>query len=148
MANRFPGRRVFPVPPAVFIAILVGATLGVVAVLVWVDDPLWRAAGGLLLVALIVGTAMELGAVRALQMSAVPPAPPRRFHRLRARVEELLEEIRRLNWVAVIGPSGFQHSAAARDERATIERRLSELLEEIKTAVGEASPREGEGGGA
>lgn len=131
----------------VFILLLVAATVAELAVLAFVADRVLRATGGLVLMAVIVWAAMELGAVRVLQVRSRAYAPERRFHRLRAQVQELLEEVRRLNWVAVIGEGGFQSREAAEQEREALERRLHELVDAITEAVGQESSTQETGDG-
>lgn len=104
-----------------------------------VRDPVVRAAGALVVTAVIAWSAMRLGALRLMGLVAAGPTQQRRFLRLRRRVEELLETIRRLNWLSVIGERGFQNQAAAQEERAVIEQRLRALVDEIGDAAGDAA---------
>ncbi len=117
---------------------LLVAVLGELAVLVLVSAPLARAVGGMALAAVIVWLAMGLGAARVLQARRAS-GPIRRFDALRATVEEFLAEIRRLNWVAVIGERGFRDPETAERERGVIERRLHQLVDEIRDAAGRES---------
>jgi hypothetical protein len=60
--------------------------------------------------------------------------------RLRRRVDQLLEEVRRLNWLAVDADRGFRAREEAIAEMDAIEARLREIIAEIRKAAGEISP--------
>jgi hypothetical protein len=70
----------------------------------------------------------------------------RRYPRLRARVEILLQEVCRLHWAAVDRDRGFRSDKEGLADMDAIEERLRELVSEIRLEAGVASdepdPRE------
>lgn len=64
----------------------------------------------------------------------------RRFTRLRSQVQQLLDEIRRLNWMAVDAERGFRDPEQAAEEMDKIEDRLNKLIAEIRSTAGQLSP--------
>lgn len=117
--------------------------------LVAVDDPWLRLSLGLLLLALIVWASARLGVVDLVMQSPAERVHKRRFVRLRSQVQQLLDEIRRLNWMAVDAERGFRSREKALREMDRIEERLKDLIAEIRTTAGQISPSdeevEGEG---
>ncbi len=63
----------------------------------------------------------------------------RRYRKLRAQVELLLAEVRRLNWMAVDRDSGVRDRKEAVAEMDAIEERLRDLVSEIRRQAGVAS---------
>ncbi len=63
----------------------------------------------------------------------------RRFVALRGQVGQLLDEIRRLNWMAVDAERGFRSREAALQEMDRIEGRLKALIQEIRITAGQMS---------
>ncbi|NIQ55088.1 MAG: hypothetical protein GWN71_17355 [Gammaproteobacteria bacterium] len=64
----------------------------------------------------------------------------RRFVRLRAQVQQLLDEIRRLNWMAVDAERGFRDRETAAEEMDAIEDRLKDMIADIRSTAGQMTP--------
>jgi hypothetical protein len=105
-------------------------------VLYYVADPAVRLATGLLLLAPIVWLSSRLGLADLISQSPSARIHKRRFTRLRGQVQQLLDEIRRLNWMAVDVERGFRSREKALQEMDVIEVRLRELIQEIRTTAG------------
>ena len=107
-------------------------------VLYWVEDRSLRLSLGLLLLALIYWASTRLALVERTRDLLTPPLHPRRFHRLRADVVRLLEEIRRLNALALDqGPGAGDVEETAR-EMDSIEVWLKDHVGRIRDSVGKA----------
>jgi len=118
---------------ALFAAFLVEA-----AVIYFVDDPMARAVLGVLLIFPIVWIVARTTTAETL--STVPVADKKRhFTGLRARVVQLLDEIRRLNWMAVDADRGFRNRDEATREMDRIEIRLKEIISEIRSTAGQST---------
>lgn len=117
---------------SLFAAFLVEA-----AVLYLVDDPMVRAVAGVLLIFPILWI---VGRTRMVEtISEFPDSDKKRhFKGLRARVAQLLDEIRRLNWMAVDAERGFRDHDQAMREMDRIERRLKEIISEIRSLAGQS----------
>jgi hypothetical protein len=117
---------------SLFAAFLVEA-----AVLYLVDDPMVRAVAGVLLIFPILWIVGRTKTVETI--SEFPDLDKKRhFKGLRARVAQLLDEIRRLNWMAVDADRGFRDRDQAMREMDRIERRLKEIISEIRSAAGQS----------
>ena len=132
---------------------LFGAFLVEAAVIYFVDEPMTRAVVGVLFIFPIVWIVARTNTVGIT--SDIPDirdsAKKRRFKGLRSRVAQLLDEIRRLNWMAVDAERGFRNRDEAMREMDRIEHRLKEIISEIRSTAGqsEAEPEPGvEGLGA
>ena len=118
---------------SLFAAFLVEA-----AVLYFVDDPLARAVLGVLLIFPIVWIVTRTNTAQTL--SEIPDEDRKRhFKGLRARVAQLLDEIRRLNWMAVDAERGFRNRDEAMREMDRIESRLKEIISEIRSTAGQST---------
>ena len=110
------------------------------AVLYFPEDPSLRLQLGLLLFVSIVLVGSRLGVVERALALVSRPFTARRYTRTRALADELLEEVRRLNWTAVDAANGV------RSENDTIvlmdasEARMKILVEQIRASAGEPSP--------
>ncbi len=120
--------------------ILVAALIANGAVLYFGTDPAARLSLGLLLLALVVWAASKLGVVDLVTQLPAERVHKRRFTRLRSQVQQLLDEIRRLNWMAVDAERGFRSRETALGEMDQIEGRLKDLIEEIRSTAGQMSP--------
>ena len=129
---------------------LFGAFLVEAAVLYFVDEPMTRAVVGMLLIIPIVWIVARTNTVETI--SEIPDRNKKRhFKGLRSRVAQLLDEIRRLNGMAVDAERGFRDRDQAMREMDRIESHLKEIISEIRNAAGqsEAEPEPGvEGLGA
>ena len=119
--------------------VLVAALIGEALVLYFAADPLLRLIVGLLLLAIIVWASSRIGIVDILSQSPTETIHKRRFGLLRAQVQQLLAEIRRLNWIAVDVERGFRTRDRALREMDTIEERLRGLIAEIRSTAGQMS---------
>ncbi|UCC48045.1 MAG: hypothetical protein JSV41_11275 [Gemmatimonadota bacterium] len=129
--------------------ILIAAVVAEVAVLLAVEDRMARVSLGLLLLAPIVWASARVGVLELVTQSPAERVHKRRFVRLRSQVQQLLDEIRRLNWMAVDAERGFRSREKALQEMDRIEERLKELIADIRSTAGQISPAdeevEGEG---
>lgn len=66
----------------------------------------------------------------------------RQFGVLRSEVMQLLDVVRRLNWLTVDLERGVRNADAVKAEIAYAERRLDEILTEIRNAAGQSSTEE------
>lgn len=117
---------------------LFAAFLVEAAVLYFVDDPMARAVLGVLLIFPIVWIVSRTTTPETF--SDIPEADKKRhFKGLRARVAQLLDEIRRLNGMAVDADRGFRNRDEAMLEMDRIENRLKEIISEIRSAAGQSA---------
>jgi hypothetical protein len=86
---------------------------------------------------LIVWASARVGVVELVTQSPAERVQKRRFTRLRAQVQQLLDEIRRLNWMAVDAERGFRSREKALQEMDMIEERLKNLIQEIRSTAGQ-----------
>jgi hypothetical protein len=119
--------------------VLLAAILGEAFILYFGVDPLLRLIVGLLLLALIVWVSARIGVADILIQSPPDTIHKRRFGLLRAQVQQLLAEIRRLNWIAVDVERGFRTRDRALSEMDAIEERLRSLIAEIRGTAGRTS---------
>lgn len=122
--------------------VLIAALVANILVLILLDDPAGRLTLGLLLLAPIVWASARLGVVELLTQSESDRVHKRRFTRLRGQVQQLLDEIRRLNWMAVDAERGFRSREKAMQEMDVIEGRLKEIIAQIRSTAGQMSPEE------
>ncbi len=113
--------------------VLFAAILGESVTLYFGTDPSVRLGVGLLLLAVIIWLAGRLGVVEFIMRSL---SGRRRFMRLRRTVRHLLTEVRRLNWIAVDVERGYRNREAAAQEMDAIEKRLLNLVREIRSTAG------------
>ena len=117
---------------------LIAAFLVEAAVLYFVSNPMVRAVVGVLLIFPIVWIVIRTNTVETI--SDIPDAnKKRRFKGLRAQVVQLLDEIRRLNWLAVDAERGFRNRDAAMHEMDRIENRLKDIISEIRRTAGQSA---------
>jgi len=128
-----------PNQPSLELIALLAALVGDALVLLFVDDPWVRLLLGLLLLAVIVWSSARIGVLDIITRAPVEPVYKRRFVRLRGQVQQLLDEIRRLNWMAVDVERGFRNRDAATHEMDVIEARLKELIAQIRSTAGQLS---------
>lgn len=121
-------------------ALLIVAGAADAAVLYFPEDPSLRLQLGLLLFVSIVLVGSRLGVVeRALALVSRPFAA-RRYTRTRALADELLEEVRRLNWTAVDAANGVRSETDTILLMDASEARMKTLVEQIRASAGEPSP--------
>ena len=91
-----------------------------------------------LLVPIIYG-ADGLGVPKFLNVLPEGTVRPRQFGVLRSQVRQLLDVVRRLNWLTVDLERGVRNDDDVKAEIALAERRLDEILAEIRRAAGQSS---------
>lgn len=123
--------------------LLIVAVVGIIVVHIFLDSTLLRVALGLVAVALIVWSSVRLGLKSREGRAGSTGFNQRRFLMLRSQVQQLLEEIRRLNWLAVDAERGVREPEKFRKEREAIQARLGGILARIMEVAGKAS-QEGE----
>jgi hypothetical protein len=123
-----------------FAIILLASVVGNATVIYVVDDAAARVRFALLLMLPILWAAGKLGVVELVTESLRLKRRPRHFVQLRTHVNRLLDEIRRLNWMAADAQRGFRNSAAAMREMDAIEEHLTEMVRDIRSAAGRMSP--------
>ncbi len=124
-----------------FIALLLGA------VAMYVDIAPWlRVLAAALLLIPIIYAADGLGIGPMLNVASVPPDPAirhRQFGSLRSEVMQLLDVVRRLNWLTVDLKRRVRNEDDVKNDIARAEGRLDEILDEIRGAAGRLSTGEG-----
>jgi hypothetical protein len=125
--------------PTLEVVVLIASLLADMAVLFFTEEPAARLSLGLLLLAPIVWSSARLGVVELVTQSPSDKVHKRRFVQLRSQVGQLLDEIRRLNWMAVDAERGFRSREAALEEMDRIEGRLKELIQDIRVTAGQMS---------
>ncbi len=102
-------------------------------------DPWLRVlVAGFLLIPIIYA-ADGLGIPRMLNGLPAHTIRDRRFSVLRSEVIQLLDVVRRLNWLTVDLERGVRNEGDVKAEIAVVERRLDEILTEIRSAAGQSS---------
>ncbi len=129
-------------PKVVLLAVLAATLFMEAAVLYFMEDRTVRLYVGLALFVLI-GWMFASSQVAEVISRIPTPFKPRRYPRLRARVELLLVEVRRLNGIAVDGHRGFRDPSEAVTEMDAIEERMRDLITEIRREAGVASDEAG-----
>ncbi len=125
-------------PKVVLLAVLAATLFMEAAVLYFMEDPTVRLYVGLALFVLI-GWMFASSQVAEVISRIPEPLKPRRYPRLRARVDLLLVEVRRLNGIAVDGHRGFRDPKEAVAEMDAIEERMRDLVSEIRREAGVVS---------
>jgi hypothetical protein len=121
------------------------ALLGNAAVLYYGPNPATRLGVGLLLLVVIMWLSARLGVVSRISQSLSKGYKRRQFVKLRATVDQFLDEVRRLNWAAAGAQRGFRSAEEARKDLDAVEARLHELVGHIRASAGYASPLEDQG---
>lgn len=130
------------------LSVLIAAILADGAVMLYVESPMARLVLGLLLLAIIVWSSARVGVMDLVTRTPVERIHRRRFVRLRGQVQQLLDEIRRLNWMAVDVERGFRSRQKALSEMDAIVDRLRYLVEDIRGTAGQMSDESEAGGEA
>jgi hypothetical protein len=116
--------------------LLIGV-VGEVVVLYAIEEPLTRLRLGLLCLAMIAWP-LAVTAWRSSYSTTKDPEPPhnRIFYLLRRRVEELLREVTRLNWLVLDVNRDPRIAEQRAAEIAMVKHDLNDLLDEIIRATG------------
>ena len=107
------------------------------AVLYAIDDRATRLSLGLALLVIVFWAGARLSIVERSIDLVTPPLHPRRFRKLRSNVEKLLEEVRRLNWIAVDGTQGVRSPEETERLMDDIEGWLKDHIGRIRDSAGE-----------
>ena len=115
-------------------------SLGLGAAAMYVDmNPWFRVVVAAFLLIPIMYAADGLGIAKLLNVLPDDPARHRQFGVLRSQVIQLLDLVRRLNWLNVDLERGVRKEDDVRAEIALAEQRLDEILTEIRSAAGRPS---------
>ncbi len=114
------------------------AVVGLALTLYFVDDRATRVGAGLLFLAAIIWAAGRLRVVEmVLDSVAIEPVDDRRRHRnLRATVDLLITDVRRLNGLAMDASRGFRDQAAAMKEMEGLEAHMIDVIKQIRAKAG------------
>ncbi len=121
--------------------VLIGAIAAQAAVVYGVTDSVSRVVAGALLLAVIMAVTVRLAKVEVTSQVADEWVPNKRYHkrrylRLRGTLERFIEEVRRLNRVAVDAHRGFRSRDSAQVEMERIETQLVGMVREFREAAG------------
>ena len=110
------------------------------AVAMYVDIAPWlRVLVAAFLLVPIIYAADGLGIAQMLNVLPERRVRQRRFGVLRSEVRQLLDVVRRLNWLNFDLERGVRKEEVVKAEIAVAERRLREILSEIRSAAGRSS---------
>ena len=131
------------------IVLLIAFVLGAVAMYVEMN-PLFRVLVAAFLLIPIIYAAEGLGISKLMSALPDPSVRHRRFGDLRSEVIQLLDLVRRLNWLNFDLERGGRNEDDVKAEIASAETRLDEIFAEIRNAAGRSSTgievvEEGEG---
>ncbi len=114
------------------------AVVGFGLALYFVQDPASRLGAGLLFLAAIIWAAGRLRVVEfVLEMVHIAPVEERRkHHNLRATVDLLIDDVRRLNGLAIDANRGFRDRDAAMKEMESIESHMMDLIKQVRAKAG------------
>ena len=119
-----------------YVAVLILGVLLDAVVLYFPVDAAPRLIIGLLLIPMILWAAIRL------EIDEMPPSlrrwesRGRIFRELRSQVTLLLEQVRRLNWIAVDAERGFRNQDDAMREMDEIEDEIREIITDVRRAAG------------
>lgn len=117
-----------------FFALFLGAVTMYVEIAPWL-----RVLVAALLLVPIIYAADGLGIAPLLNVLPDPQVRHRQFGVLRSEVMQLLDVVRRLNWLTVDLERGVRNADAVKAEIAFAGKRLDEILDEIRSAAGRSS---------
>ena len=121
------------------IVLLFAVVLGAVAMYVEMN-PLLRVSVAAFLLIPIIYAAEGLGISKLLSVLPDPSVRHRRFGVLRSEVIQLLDLVRRLNWLNFDLERGGRNEDDVKAEITLAEQRLDEILTEIRGVAGRSSP--------
>jgi hypothetical protein len=118
--------------------VLTMAVLGLGLALYFVQDPTSRVGAGLLFLAAIIWAAGRLRVVEIVfETVRIDPVEERRKHRnLRANVDLLIDDVRRLNGLGIDANRGFRDRDAAMKEMESIETHMIDVIKQIRAKAG------------
>ena len=119
-----------------YLAVLILSVLLDAVVLYYPVDPAPRLIIGLLLVPIILWAGIRLEVDGMLATQSRWASRGRVFRELRSQVVLLLEQVRRLNWIAVDAERGFRNQDDATREMDEIENEIREIITDVRRAAG------------
>ena len=122
-----------------YLAVLIVGVLLDAVVLYYPVDPTPRLIIGLLLIPIILWAALRLEVDGMLAPENRWASRGRVFRELRSQVVLLLEQVRRLNWIAVDAERGFRNPDDAMREMDEIEDEIREIIGDVRRAAGRPS---------
>ena len=120
----------------IYLTVLMAAVLADAAILYFPVEPAQRLIVGLLLVPVMLWTGIRLEAMAMLTNRDRWTTRGRVFRELRSQVVVLLEQVRRLNWVAVDAERGFRDRDEAEREMDAIENEIRDMITDVRKAAG------------
>ncbi len=124
------------------VTIMIIGLAALAGILYYVEEPGFRLPAGLLAL-LPVLWALVWGARQGLTEEALTaPLHKRRYLKLRAKTQQLIDEITRLNWTMVDGRRGLRPPDEVKADADEIEARLHQIIVDIRESAGEISPDE------
>ncbi len=124
----------------IYLVLLVTGVLVDAAILYFPMGAGLRLTIGLLLLPVIVLPGIRLEVSDALGSNARWESRGRVFRELRSQVGLFLEQVRRLNWVAVDAERGFRDKEEAMREMDKIEAVMREIITDVRNAAGRPTP--------
>ena len=122
-----------------YTAVLIVSVLFDAVILYYPVDPAPRLIIGLLLVPIILWAAIRLEVNGILMTQSRWASRGRIFRELRSHVVLLLEQVRRLNWIAVDAERGFRNQDEATREMDEIEEEIREIITDVRRVAGRPS---------
>ncbi len=119
-----------------YLAVLILSVLLDAVVLYFPVDPTPRLVIGLLLVPVMLWAAIRLEIDGILVTQNRWAYRGRVFRELRSQVVMLLEQVRRLNWIAVDAERGFRNQDEAMREMDEIEGEIRQIITDVRRAAG------------
>ena len=119
-----------------YIAVLILSVLLDAVVLYFPVDPAPRLVIGLLLVPVMLWAAIRLEIDGILVTQNRWAYRGRVFRELRSQVVMLLEQVRRLNWIAVDAERGFRNQDEATREMDEIEGEIRQIITDVRRVAG------------
>lgn len=107
-----------------------------VYVLYFVADPAMRMIFGLISLVSLMWTSSYLSIVNRVVRAVDDRRRLRRYPKLRSRVVQIVDEVKRMHWLAVDLDRGHRNGEAVHAEMEVIQRRLSELVESLPEVAG------------
>ena len=117
-------------------SVLSVALIGQIGGVYFIEEPTLRTGVFIVLLAPLVLSLMKLVQLDKIAMEAAMPRAPRQFKELRRRTVGMVDEIKRLNWLAVDASNGVRNRDEIEVEMDVIEGRLQEMVGEIRQAAG------------
>ena len=122
-----------------YLAVLVLAVLLDAVILYFPVDAVQRLIIGLLLLPIILGAGVRFEITTLRSTGSIWASRGRVFRELRSQVVLLLEQVRRLNWIAVDAERGFRNPEDAMREMDEIEDEIREIITDVRRAAGRPS---------